>query len=200
MPIDAPQRFPHLFQEAVWSPGLVRVHFELFAGDQLPEALIANVNLVPRCEQGWLILQLEDGSWEIPGGTLEPGESYIDAIRRELWEEAGAQVQTLYLIGGWHYRAAGERPYRQHLPFPEFYRVVAVGQVLRVGMPTNPIDGEKVVAVECLPLLEVTERFKDQGRDDLAELYELASTLLNFSPNEKRPSKSSSGISEVFGN
>jgi hypothetical protein len=69
-----------------------------------------------------------------------------------------------------------------------------------MGMPTNPIGGEKVVAVECLPLLEVTQRFKDQGRDDLAELYELASELRNFSLNEKRPKNSSSGISGIFGN
>jgi len=27
--------------------------------------------------------------WEIPGGGVDPGEATIDAVRRELWEEAG---------------------------------------------------------------------------------------------------------------
>jgi 8-oxo-dGTP pyrophosphatase MutT (NUDIX family) len=27
--------------------------------------------------------------WMVPGGGLEPGESYEDAARRELWEETG---------------------------------------------------------------------------------------------------------------
>lgn len=33
--------------------------------------------------------QTPDGWWELPGGGIDPGESYLDAAVREIWEETG---------------------------------------------------------------------------------------------------------------
>jgi hypothetical protein len=39
--------------------------------------------MVPSTGGRYAIIRLADGRWEIPGGTLEPGEHWRDALRRE---------------------------------------------------------------------------------------------------------------------
>ena len=56
------------------------------------EAAVSNVNVVPYTPTGWVVLVLRDGRTEVAGGTREPGESVMEALRRELLEEAGAAI------------------------------------------------------------------------------------------------------------
>ena len=41
------------------------------------------------------------GRWDIPGGFLEEGEHPLDALRRELLEETGLEIEPLDLLGIW---------------------------------------------------------------------------------------------------
>jgi len=38
--------------------------------------------------------QVYPAVWELPGGVVEPGESELDALRRELHEELGVHIAT----------------------------------------------------------------------------------------------------------
>lgn len=49
------------------------------------------------------------GKWELPGGKIDPGESFDSALNREIMEETGLIVQILHAAGtaeqqvpGWH--------------------------------------------------------------------------------------------------
>lgn len=68
-------------------------------------------------ERGRVLLQLrarwahQGGTWSIPGGAREPGESYAEAALREAHEELGVDAAAVELhgsyvatCGGWSYQ------------------------------------------------------------------------------------------------
>lgn len=167
--------YPNLFHLYNW--GDSTSEFEVF--EHIPsESLISNVNIVPFIDEKCVLIQLDNGKWEIPGGTKELGEDHITTLRRELIEEAGARLISTYAaFGAWKSVSSAMEPYRPHLPHPIYYRLVGFGDIQLVSNPTIPEDGEKVVAVKAMTLLQAKEKFIATGREDLAELYGLASFI-----------------------
>lgn len=168
------QQFPTLFREATWGPLTCR--FQL--GDSpSPADLIGNVNLVPFLGDRWLLIRLCKGAWDVPGGTLEPGESYPQAMRRELLEEAGARLVSFTPMGAWRCHSSAAGPYRPHMPHPDLYRLVCYGEVEIVGGPLATNGAEQVVDVACVSIEGAYHRFLTAGRPELAELYRLAAAI-----------------------
>jgi 8-oxo-dGTP pyrophosphatase MutT (NUDIX family) len=142
-----------------------------------PRQLIANVNMVPFVGDDVVVIHLSNGKWEIPGGTLEPNEAYLQTITRELLEEAGAKLISFTPFGAWECQSRLERPYRPHLPHPHFFRLTGYGDVEIVTTPTIPQGGEDVDRVEVVTINEAATRFRSVDRADLADLYLLAAQL-----------------------
>lgn len=81
--------------------------------------------------------------WEVPAGTLAPGEAALDCARRELAEEAGfaaAHWQTLGAI----------------TPVPS-YSDERIQLFLATGLSAaaGQLDADEVLDAHCLPLTEV---------------------------------------------
>lgn len=77
----------------------------------------------------WLLVRRGDtGTWGLPGGTLEWGETLRDALARELAEEAGVVDFELERVAG-----VFSRPDRD----PRFHGVTVVVRC-RVGSPVRP--------------------------------------------------------------
>jgi 8-oxo-dGTP diphosphatase len=164
----------YLFEDINW--GTVSARFERLETPP-PDALISNVSVVPFISDRVVLIRLENGIYETPGGTREAGESYWQTAQRELIEEAGARLLDYTPFGAWRCHSTSPTPYKPHLPHPDFYRIAGYGTVELFTTSTNPPDGETVAAVEVVTLQEATERFIASRRPDLADLYRLAAHI-----------------------
>ncbi len=141
---------------------------------QVDEAIISNISIIPTIGDKYVVMRLEDGRWELIGGTLEPNEHHMRALEREVAEEIGAELVSYTPFGCFNCFSTAEVPYRPHIPHPRFVRLIGYGEVRLVGKPLNPPDGEQVAVVEAVDIEVAVERFEAMGRHDIAELYLLA--------------------------
>jgi 8-oxo-dGTP diphosphatase len=164
------KEFPALSNVVTW--GNVEAKFTFMK--KINNALISNVNIIPYVGDKYIIFQIDNGMWELPGGTLETGERFMNALKREVMEELGGELITYEVFGQFNCESSAEVPYRTHIPHPKFVRIVGYGEVKIIGNPLNPEDGEQVIAVELVTIEEAINRFQETGRHDIAELYKLA--------------------------
>jgi len=61
--------------------------------------LMPSVAALVRDDEGRILLvQHVEGRWQLPGGAVEPGEHPADACRRECFEEARVEIETVRVL------------------------------------------------------------------------------------------------------
>jgi 8-oxo-dGTP diphosphatase len=115
--------------------------------------------LVRRGKEPWR------GLWTFPGGAVELGEPIREAVRREVLEETGLQVEVGDVYTVIDNLVPGERGRpRYHYVIVDFL-ARPVGGLLRAG---SDVDGARWVTAADLDGLEMTEKAGQIARQLLA--------------------------------
>jgi 8-oxo-dGTP pyrophosphatase MutT (NUDIX family) len=94
-----------------------------------------SVLVVDERERLLLVNRADTGGWGLPGGLMEPGESFEDAGRREVREETALEVVSLILFGVF----SGAEYYYRYPNGDEIFNVTAA-YVASVTRPTVRVD------------------------------------------------------------
>lgn len=89
-------------------------------------------------DEGRILLgrRSDDGTWCLPGGRLESGESFADCARRECLEELGSEVELDGII------AVLSNPATQIRRYPDGRTIQFVGVVFRGRLGPRHGDGD----------------------------------------------------------
>lgn len=121
-------------------------------GSLRPGVIVVAAGVVVRCDEQILLqLRRDDGTWGLPGGALEPGETLEQAARRELHEETGLTAGELRLLDVY---SGPEFEVR----YPDGFAAYVVGATFETADTSgDPVaDGEETIdlgwfAVDDLP-------------------------------------------------
>lgn len=63
--------------------------------------MVTSCGVIIENEKGEILLQKrrDNGSWALLGGSMEIGEKFIEVAKREVFEEAGIEIEELSLFG-----------------------------------------------------------------------------------------------------
>jgi 8-oxo-dGTP pyrophosphatase MutT (NUDIX family) len=112
--------------------------------------------------------------WFIPAGSVEPGESIIEAAKRETLEEAGLVIEPRYLMRIEHVVPRGQD--RQH-PHPELWRFVLVAEATGGKLKTAG-DDDSLQAQWFRPEQFGGLKLRSDEVVDLVEMHRQGAALL----------------------
>ena len=106
--------------------------------------LIPSVAALIRDSSGAILLQQKsDGSWSLPAGAIEPGESPSEALTREVFEETGFVVEEAKMIG-----AFGGSDFRHTYPNGDQVEYTVLLYECIASQASNPLLDRETVSLQ----------------------------------------------------
>ncbi len=171
-----PEQFKKLISEFPSLQGKLRNGYAAFVPFEADVAnrMCASSYVIPFVsDTDCLMTRRENGQWVLPGGTLEAGETWIEAGNRELLEETGSLLNHIHAIGMYRCVSQADVPPRPHLPHPEHVRVVSWAHAKQVKRPSDPDIKSKIAEVRVVHYTEAKSLFGSES-PDFGGLYEFA--------------------------
>ena len=129
------------------------------------------------------------GTWEFPGGHIEPGESPLDAAKREWSEEVGVPVPSGVPVGMWQ---SGDGKYCGYVWLAGPEAGVPFGERDTVTNPDDP-DGDQLEAIAWWEPGHISDNpaLREELRPQVDEVVKLANSQVD--PLEE---KAQTGVDE----
>jgi 8-oxo-dGTP diphosphatase len=104
-----------------------------------PQQLVTAAFGLVFAEQGFLMTNLRNRGWDIPGGHIDVGEVAEAAMIREVREETGVEVAPVRLVAYQRIHVTGVAPEKYTYPVPESYQVFFLAHPVRIlgSMPND---------------------------------------------------------------
>jgi hypothetical protein len=168
-------KYPSLFHPHPHSwGGVAREHTVQLTLSLPDDELVVSTRLIAVEDDLVVVCTTAEGWRTLPGGTREQYEPIEVTAARELMEEAGCTVTgTVHWFARFTNTTNLAAPWKDWHPYPVSAWLVGVVPVQRVGPPTNPADGETVVAVQLLKPLDAIaflSGFDNGGHADIVAL------------------------------
>ncbi len=113
---------PVAVETSVWRAGEIELTVSAYITcDEPPPELVTSVRALVFRDESILLMQNVNGPHVHPGGRVESGESHLDALRRELVEEAGVEITGVRPLGFMHLRHETPKPPNYPYLYPDLF-------------------------------------------------------------------------------
>lgn len=162
-------RQKHIYTDSAQWPGGITLDVHGYLSAESPPAeLVSSVRAIVLREDSVLIMTNLDGDYILPGGRVEKGETFEEALRRELLEEAGVEFTLMGRIGFMHLRHTSPKPENYPYLYPDFIWPIWAASFAGFR-PQALVDDGYDVSFRFVPLSQVDElRLDDHERAFLA--------------------------------
>ena len=147
--------------------------------DKTPRHIVAASALIRNAQGEVALVRTERRGWELPGGQIELGESLLDGLQREVFEECGLQIEIQQLL---HVRSNLSSAIVVFC-----FRALYVSGQLRPSEETPEVRwADPTAAQELISHPALRLYLRDLLRDDPAQLRYDAYRSNPFAPVESR--------------
>ena len=113
---------PVATEKSIWRGGEIKLVVSAYlTDDQPPSELVSSVRALVFRGDNILLMRNRGGIHILPGGRIEPGEAKLDALQREILEEAGVRITDIQSLGFMHLRHQTPKPPNYPYPYPDFF-------------------------------------------------------------------------------
>ena len=141
--------------DASWRAGEIKLTISSYVTcDEPPPQIVSSVRALVFRDESILLMQNVNGPHIFPGGRVEAGESHLEALRRELVEEASVEITDVLRLGFMHLRHMTPKPPDYPYLYPDlFWPIFRAEYDSYSEEPQEPDDYE--LSSEFVPIVDL---------------------------------------------